>query len=191
MIEKPAIRPLEIFSELYVGDYFADTLELSASEHDAFRLLLMRLWLVCTLPTSDLEFAHVTGLPIDDCSGVRKTLGTLLKNAASRIERWKQAVKALDGQRLPAEYWRVVRAVALERDRYTCVYCGTEERLHVDHRVAVVRGGSNSFDNLVTCCGPCNWSKGSKPLEEWVGPRTQTPFGGKDVQTEAGVKNVS
>ena len=49
-----SIQPLEIFSQLYIGDYFADTLEFSAEEHAAFRLLLLHIWLDRSEPLEDL-----------------------------------------------------------------------------------------------------------------------------------------
>lgn len=61
-----------------------------------------------------------------------------------------------------------VRFDVFKRDRFTCVYCGATPPnvlLHVDHVVAVANGGSNSIDNLVTACQPCNLGKSDKPLE--------------------------
>jgi hypothetical protein len=127
----------------------------------------MRLWLTGALPSKGKAMAKIASVPFREWGAVQKTLNPLLVIAATKIAVWKQALAAFDGKRLPSEHWRVARAVVLERDGYTCAYCGSENRLHVDHRIALSRGGSNSFDNLVTCCGPCNWSKGSKLLTEW------------------------
>jgi len=54
-----------------------------------------------------------------------------------------------------------------KRDFFTCQYCGAHPPgilLHVDHVVAVANGGSNSIDNLVTSCEPCNAGKGARSL---------------------------
>lgn len=54
------------------------------------------------------------------------------------------------------------RFMVLERDGYTCQYCGArapEARLHVDHIVPVSKGGTNDLDNLVTACEQCNLGK--------------------------------
>jgi len=49
-----------------------------------------------------------------------------------------------------------------------CVYCGVIAPLSVDHVDPVIKGGTNSRDNLLPCCKPCNSSKGAKPVEEWL-----------------------
>jgi hypothetical protein len=55
-----------------------------------------------------------------------------------------------------------------KRDGFKCQYCGAHPPgvlLHVDHVVAVAEGGSNSDDNLVTACEPCNLGKGARSLQ--------------------------
>lgn len=58
-----------------------------------------------------------------------------------------------------------VRFQVLNRDNFTCVYCGrTVEQgavLHVDHKTSVRDGGSDDPENLVTSCEHCNFGKGS------------------------------
>jgi hypothetical protein len=168
------IRPLEIFSQLYAGDYLNDTLEFTAAEHDAFRLLLVHLWLAGRVPIMNRTFAKIAQVDVREWKEMRTSLFPLLQLAATRIENCKRAISTFDGKRLPAEYWRVVRAVILERDDYICVYCGSGGELHVDHRLSLSRGGSNGFGNLFTSCGPCNWSKGPKLLKDWKVARKGT-----------------
>lgn len=40
-----------------------------------------------------------------------------------------------------------------------CAYCGIAGNLTIDHVIAMSQGGSNTLDNIVPCCGPCNKSK--------------------------------
>ena len=57
------------------------------------------------------------------------------------------------------------RLRVLNRDRYTCVYCGrhgSEAELHVDHIQPVANGGSHHISNLQTTCRHCNQSKGKR-----------------------------
>jgi hypothetical protein len=60
-----------------------------------------------------------------------------------------------------------LRRSILERDGYQCVDCGRSPQkdpkciLHVDHRVAVAKGGSSRSGNLQTLCDWCNLGKGT------------------------------
>jgi hypothetical protein len=59
------------------------------------------------------------------------------------------------------------RFAVLQRDNFTCRYCGghpPDVRLEVDHRVPVCRGGTNAQSNLVTACFACNRGKHTKEL---------------------------
>lgn len=55
------------------------------------------------------------------------------------------------------------RFLILERDNFTCRYCGRSVSqgvvLHVDHVQPKSQGGSDSADNLVTACYECNEGK--------------------------------
>ena len=65
----------------------------------------------------------------------------------------------------------------LNRDNYTCVYCGTESDqateasrkaiLSIDHIIPETRGGSASVANLACCCRKCNNEKNDRTPEEW------------------------
>lgn len=53
-----------------------------------------------------------------------------------------------------------VREYVLERDEYTCRYCGrTESPFHLDHVYPVSKGGETTANNLVTACEVCNYKK--------------------------------
>lgn len=58
-----------------------------------------------------------------------------------------------------------VRFAVLNRDNYTCRYCGRkapEVALEMDHRVPVSHGGTNDIGNLVTSCAECNRGKSNR-----------------------------
>lgn len=79
----------------------------------------------------------------------------------------QRAAAALRAQR----YRNRRRGRILERDRFTCRYCGVAVNLrtaHVDHVVPRVKGGSDDAANLAASCRHCNLSKGPKSLEEWT-----------------------
>jgi 5-methylcytosine-specific restriction endonuclease McrA len=48
-----------------------------------------------------------------------------------------------------------------------CLYCGTEENLHIEHRIPLARGGSNHPANLAPACQSCNSSKHTKTETEF------------------------
>lgn len=62
-----------------------------------------------------------------------------------------------------------VRFKVLERDSFTCQYCGRSAPdvvLHVDHVVPVSKGGSNDPSNLVTACETCNLGKSDMEINQ-------------------------
>ncbi|HRG45484.1 MAG TPA: HNH endonuclease [Leptospiraceae bacterium] len=86
---------------------------------------------------------------------------------------------------VPRKRTKVSRANILERDEYTCVYCGkkpVQSKLTLDHIVPRSRWENipkdrkpsefNSWENVVTACRECNTKKGSKLLSElrWKAP---------------------
>ena len=55
-----------------------------------------------------------------------------------------------------------LRMQILERDNFTCQYCGRKPPdvvLHIDHVHPRSRGGKNEMSNLVTSCRECNIGK--------------------------------
>lgn len=63
--------------------------------------------------------------------------------------------------------WPVTREAIYCRDGHACVYCGSMGQLQVDHYVRVQDGGTNSPNNLVTCCRSCNSSKQNLTIRAW------------------------
>lgn len=64
--------------------------------------------------------------------------------------------------RLRAGMSKALRFDILERDNFTCQYCGRRAphvELEIDHVIAVAKGGSSTVDNLVTACSDCNRGK--------------------------------
>ena len=48
-----------------------------------------------------------------------------------------------------------------------CAVCGSDEKLHADHRIPLSRGGSNHPANFIPLCQSCNLSKGTKTEAEF------------------------
>jgi len=79
---------------------------------------------------------------------------------------WIEIVGGYDRPAMPPS----LRISIGRRDNWTCGYCGsTDGPFDIDHIVPLSRGGSNvDPDNLICACAPCNRSKGSKLVSEWV-----------------------
>lgn len=74
-----------------------------------------------------------------------------------------------------ASEWRALRESLGDR----CAYCGSTQRLTIDHVVPLVRGGSNSIDNLIVACRSCNSRKGTLTALEFAErTRSRTTTGG-------------
>jgi 5-methylcytosine-specific restriction endonuclease McrA len=115
--------------------------------------------------------------PINVCT-VRRAAVLLLKNRAEILEHGEWALHAesltlpqpvvirlLAYVRIPRDAHRrkITRRAVFARDRWTCQYCGRERgNLTVDHVVPRSKGGPSSWDNIVTCCAPCNRRKGNR-----------------------------
>lgn len=52
------------------------------------------------------------------------------------------------------------------RDSHTCQYCGSKDKLTLDHIIPKSRNGKQSWENLVVCCIECNVKKGNKTPNE-------------------------
>jgi 5-methylcytosine-specific restriction endonuclease McrA len=74
---------------------------------------------------------------------------------------------------------RFSRVNVYTRDGFRCQYCGERQemrRLNYDHVVPRVRGGRTVWENIVTCCYPCNDRKGSRTPEEAGMTLRRKPF---------------
>lgn len=87
------------------------------------------------------------------------------EKARERWRKWKERLA------LSASDWAALRAAVLERDNFTCVYCGAKgtalSPLHVDHITPLIQGGTNDMNNLATACRECNCGKSGKTVQEW------------------------
>jgi hypothetical protein len=78
-------------------------------------------------------------------------------------------IRLLEYRYIPIRTQIVTRKNIFNRDKKMCLYCGTvfsERNLTLDHIIPRSRGGKNTWENLATCCMPCNKKKGDKMLYE-------------------------
>ncbi|AGY58929.1 HNH endonuclease [Gloeobacter kilaueensis] len=60
----------------------------------------------------------------------------------------------------------VTRKELFARDGHTCQYCGAQRHLSIDHVLPRSRGGTHTWQNVVTACASCNNRKGDRTPEE-------------------------
>ena len=69
--------------------------------------------------------------------------------------------------RRPRVRVQLTRREVFARDNYTCQYCGLRTRdLTLDHVVPRSKGGSHTWENLVSACRDCNHRKGQRTPEQ-------------------------
>jgi len=93
------------------------------------------------------------------------------KNIRSKflILRMPAVVRLLRNFRRPRKRVKFNRQNILARDRWRCQYCGCKfvaKELTYDHVIPKSRGGKTCWENIVTCCMPCNSSKGDRTPQE-------------------------
>ncbi len=117
--------------------------------------------------------------PLNVCS-TRRALLLLVLGKASVVENGRGEVRTGSGvfprpsvirltyvvQR-PRPRVRLSKRELFRRDGYRCAYCGQRsQQLTIDHVIPRHRGGTHSWDNLVTACARCNRKKGGLTPEE-------------------------
>jgi CRISPR/Cas system Type II protein with McrA/HNH and RuvC-like nuclease domain len=66
-----------------------------------------------------------------------------------------------------SEAKRIWRNQIREKWNNQCAYCGSEEKLTLDHIIPQSKGGMDFTKNVVCCCHSCNQNKGHSQWEEW------------------------
>ena len=67
----------------------------------------------------------------------------------------------------PGEAKRMWRQKIKEEWGHQCAYCGSEDRLTIDHILPQSKGGLDVTKNVVCCCHDCNQSKGHEHRKLW------------------------
>lgn len=62
--------------------------------------------------------------------------------------------------------WQELEELGTEM-KFRCIYCGAET-WGFDHMTPIAKGGSNTIDNIASCCSLCNHQKNSRTAEEFV-----------------------
>ena len=64
----------------------------------------------------------------------------------------------------------------IQRDNYSCQYCGYKgDNLSIDHVIPRSRGGEDKWENVTTACISCNIRKGNRTPKEANMPLKNKP----------------
>lgn len=124
---------------------------------------------------------NATYEPIHVCAA-RRALVLMLKGVAAaeevtvfqvhsttRAVDVPSVIRLLEYRRIPRQTRALSRKNILVRDRHTCQYCErpfSAGDLTLDHVIPRSRGGTSTWENLVTSCRKCNNRKGDRLPEE-------------------------
>lgn len=117
---------------------------------------------------------NTTYEPLNVCS-LRRALILLIKEKAEILESagikihserltlpMPAVIRLVSHVRVPPGLRRrVSRRAVLARDGFRCQYCGSTRQLTLDHVIPVSRGGTSTWENVVTSCSTCNVKKGA------------------------------
>jgi 5-methylcytosine-specific restriction endonuclease McrA len=138
---------------------------------------------------------NATFEPINVCT-MRRAAVLVLKERAEIIERHERdlhaetltmprpiVIRLTTYVRVPRDAHRrkITRRAVFARDSWTCQYCGgVRGTLTLDHVIPRSRGGPSTWDNIVTCCAPCNRRKGDRlpkvaDMHPMTPPRAPSP----------------
>jgi len=86
--------------------------------------------------------------------------------SANLMEARPKVIRLLKYIYLPYRRLTLTKQNILKRDGHRCGYCESRENLTLDHIIPKSRGGTNSWENLVTCCARCNGKKDNRTPAE-------------------------
>jgi 5-methylcytosine-specific restriction endonuclease McrA len=70
---------------------------------------------------------------------------------------------ASNGESLTSAEWLAL----LEHHGGRCAYCESDDNVEIDHRIPLIRGGSNTIENILPACRSCNRRKHRRTEEEF------------------------
>jgi 5-methylcytosine-specific restriction endonuclease McrA len=121
---------------------------------------------------------NATYEPVSICAA-RRAITLLIKGAAFLEETYEQRVwrdmqlpsviRLRRYRRVPKVRHDVTRRSIFARDQNTCQYCLTPlsaTRLTLDHVIPRSKGGTDTWENLVSCCRECNHRKADRTPDE-------------------------
>lgn len=100
----------------------------------------------------------------------------LLKEKAQVLS--SRVIRLIDYVKIPLHkiiFHKPSRGLIYQRDDHTCQYCGSEDKLTIDHIIPKSLGGQDTWENMVVACSSCNIKKGNTLLEKTNMKLKRTP----------------
>lgn len=153
---------------LHIDAYIADTDHLTAAEHGAYMLLIMKYWREGGLPSDENIIRRLAKLTPDQWAESRDILAAFFEDgwtiAPGCAAHHATTKPFLTRPAIPQN----IRRMVFERDGNSCSYCGDDDGpFELDHRIPWSQGGPHSVENLAVACRCCNRSKGTLTADQW------------------------
>lgn len=117
--------------------------------------------------------------PLNVCT-MRRAVGLMMTGKAKMLVNGRGSIKTASSSfprpsivrmsymiHRPRPRVKLTKREVFRRDNYACQYCGHRAKtLTIDHILPRHRGGTHSWDNLVTACPVCNRRKGGRTPQE-------------------------
>ena len=127
--------------------------------------------------------------PISICSAQRAFVLVFLRKAELLTDRPELRMRSVSQEFLFPSIIRLQRYVHIpykkvnltrhnifRRDGNRCAYCGSREKLTIDHIIPKSAGGRDTWLNLITACQSCNSKKGNRTPEQAKMRLSHQPF---------------
>ena len=105
--------------------------------------------------------------------------GGIQRRTGLRSQILLQPIIAIEGRIRGSFTPPLCNRTLFRRDNHRCLYCGQQfsrGELTRDHIIPVSRGGRNKWENVVSACRRCNWTKDNRTPEEAAMPLLAVPF---------------
>ena len=121
-------------------------------------------------PLSIIPARRAVRLVLDGKAEILEKDGGGRFRSETRIVPCPAVIRLVRYVHVPRRFRRqVTNTFLFARDDYSCQYCGRHKNelrgrqfLTRDHVVPLSRGGDSRWENVVTCCSPCNNRKGNR-----------------------------
>ncbi len=132
-----------------------------------------------SLLTAPVLVLNANYAPLNVCT-TKRAIVLMLSEKASLLENGRGFIRSVNMNypapsvirlgmmiKKPRTSVKLSKSEVFRRDHYLCQYCGQKtDELTIDHIIPRSKGGSHSWNNLITACPKCNIKKGGRTAKE-------------------------